>query len=177
MKVYLFSLIFLLAGCASTQNNQQVVNTNESQAIPLSKKVYFFQHKVLPEWTFTTEGRFYTDLLKNDLTKLKQAAMEIVSADYAAELKSKVINKNAVLITFPTPKMFPNCFYVLIKKNQQGFAFYTYEKTMSLGKEDKVKGVVGTWSEEGAHGNLGGRAYTSENDFVDDILGKEKKVN
>ncbi len=169
----------MLSACSSTpeqttqqtQQTQQTQNPPSQNEIPQSKKVYFFQHKILPEWTFTTDGKFYSDLLMGNLSKLKTAATEVVSAEYASGLKSKVIaNENAVLITFPKPEGLTNCFFVLIKKSENSFAFYTYEKTLSFGEDDKVAGVVGSWSEEGNHGNHGGRTYSKAADFIADIL-------
>ena len=175
MKIYLLIIVFFLSACNSTPKHEVEVAsvTNQNEEVPTSKKVYFFQHKLLPEWTFTTDGKFYADLLKGDLAHLKMAATEVISKDYAIGISSEVINDSgAILIKFPEPKAMANCFFLLILENKGEFSFYTYEKTMNFGNDDPVIGVVGTWSPEGSHGNLGGRTYSNSSDFVSDILRK-----
>jgi hypothetical protein len=175
LKIYLLIIAVLLGACNSIPNQKEEVTsvTNQNGEVPISKKIYFFQHEILPEWTFTTDGKFYADLLKGDLAHLKMAATEIISNDYANGISSEVINDNgAILIKFPKPKAMTNCFFVLILKNKAEFSFYTYEKTMNFGGDDPVIGVVGSWSPEGNHANLGGRTYSNSSDFVSDILRK-----
>nr|WP_136250605.1 hypothetical protein [Ningiella ruwaisensis] len=167
--------VFLLAGCSSTpEPEERIPREAESQELPEHRKVYFLQHRVLPEWTFDTNGQFFADLYQGDLTKLKGVATEVVSPSYASAISSEVIaEKDAVLIVFPEPKMMANCFYVLIRKNGDSFSFYTYEKTMSFGDEDHVVGVIGSWSSDGTHANMGPRTYRASSDFIADVLYKD----
>ncbi|MDX1537117.1 hypothetical protein [Arsukibacterium sp.] len=170
MRFWIILVVLLLAACSTTQQETQA-RKEANQELPDSKKVYFFQHRLLPEWTFTSDGNFFNDLLQSDLTKLRAAATKIVSKDYAEMIKTEVVdNQAAVLITFPQPKNMADCFYILIVKKNDDFAFYTYEKTMSFEQNDPVKGIVGIWSKEGSHGNLGPRTYTSSSDFIQDVL-------
>jgi len=172
LKIYLLIVAVFLSACNSTPKQPISSSPEKTEEMPTSKKVYFFQHNILPEWTFTTSGEFFADLLQGDLTRLKMAATEVVSNDYANGISSEVIKgKNSVLLTFPKPKGITNCFFVLIQKSKEGFEFHTYEKTMNFGDDDPVIGVVGRWSPEGDHSNLGGRTYTKASDFVTDILG------
>lgn len=173
MRFWIILFVVLLASCTTTQQETQV-KKETSQELSESEKVYFFQHKLLPEWTFTSNGDFFDDLALGDLTKLKAAATKIISKDYAEMIKTEVVqNQAAVLITFPQPKSFTECYYILITKTKNDFAFYTYEKTMSFEQNDPVKGVVGIWSKEGGHGNLGPRTYTSASDFIQDVLSND----
>lgn len=173
MKIYLLIIAIFLSACNSTPEQEVSSLPNQNDEMPTSKKIYFFQHKILPEWTFTTDGKFYADLLKGDLSHLKMAATEVISDDYANGISSEVIkDSGSILIKFPQPKAMANCFFVLITKTKDEFSFYTYEKTMSFGGDDPVIGVVGSWSSEGSHGNLGGRTYSKASDFVSDVLGK-----
>ncbi|MEH8018214.1 hypothetical protein MN202_13315 [Rheinheimera muenzenbergensis] len=170
MRFWIILLVGLLASCTTTQQESQA-NKETNQELPDSKKVYFFQHRLLPEWTFTSNGNFFNDLVQGDLTKLKAAATDIISKDYANMIKTEVVNnQHAVLIAFPQPRGMADCFYILIVKKNDDFAFYTYEKTMSFEQNDPVRGVVGMWSKEGSHGNLGPRTYTSASDFIQDVL-------
>jgi hypothetical protein len=173
LKIYILIVVFFLSACNSTPKQEVSSMPTKVEEVPTSKKVYFFQHNILPEWTFTTDGGFYEDLLKGDLSRLKMAATEVISNDYANGISSEVLNGGgSVLIKFPQPKAMANCFYVLIQISKDGFNFYTYEKTMSFGGDDPVIGVVGSWSPEGSHANLGGRTYVKASDFVADILGE-----
>ncbi len=169
LKVYLLFFVVFLCGCNSTPEQDLSTKPLQTTEVPKSQKIYFFQHKILPEWTFTTEGKFYDDLLKGDLSHLKTVATDIISIEYANGISSEVL-EDAVLIKFPKPIAMANCFFVLILKSNDGFKFYTYEKTMSFGDDDPVIGVVGSWSPEGSHGNLGGRTYSEAAKFVSDVL-------
>ena len=173
MKIYILIIAVFLSACNSTPKQEVSSISTKAEEVPLSEKVYFFQHNILPEWTFTTDGGFYADLLQGDLSRLKMAAKEVISIDYANGISSEVLkDETSVLIKFPKPKAMANCFYVLIQKSNDGFNFYTYEKTMNFGDNEPVVGVVGSWSPEGSHANLGGRTYVKASDFVADILGK-----
>lgn len=173
MKIYLLIIAVFLSACNSTPKQEESPVPNQNKEVPVSEKVYFFQHKILPEWTFTTNRKFYADLLEGDLSHLRMAAKEIISSDYAKGVSSEVIkDSGSVLIKFPQPKAMANCFFVLITKTKDEFRFYTYEKTLSFGDNDPVIGVVGSWSSEGVHGNLGPRTYSKASDFVSDVLGK-----
>lgn len=183
MRFLLTLLVLFVSACSSTQNSTpsstaaaQTAPENTAQpaqqTVPESSRVYYLQHKLLPEWTHTTGGRFYDALVINDLEKLKFAASEIISSEYAEAIQSEYFpDHQAVLIQFPHPKVFANCYFVLIRKNDRGYDYYTYEKTMNFGDDDPVVGVVGAWSEEGQHLNLGARDYQSGEDFFTDVIG------
>lgn len=169
--LYLFILLLLSACSSIPESNLTAVEESKPQEWPTYKKVYYLQHKILPEWTFTSDGEFYSDLIKGDLSRLQLAASDVVSPSYANAITSEVIVEDgAVLIVFPTPKAYTNCYYVLIQKTADSFKYYTYEKTMNFGDDDTAIGVVGIWSSEGSHGNLGARAYIKSSDFVADVL-------
>lgn len=69
---YIFILLMLiLSGCATTQvdSNAPSINTNgvvlEAKVEPTeSQKIYFLQHRLLPEWTYESDGRFFDDLAR-----------------------------------------------------------------------------------------------------------------
>ena len=65
-----------------------------------------------------------------------------------------------------------NCYFVLVQKNESGFSYYTYEKSMKFGDEEFV-GVVGGWDGEGNHSNFGPRTYRTEMEFVEDVIGQK----
>lgn len=171
MKYILLLLALFISACSSTPKQAEVNEPQVTESDMEKQSIYFFEHRLLPKWTFTSEGRLYDDLVLGNLETFKQAASEIVTPEFADQLTIKPVeNESAILITFPQPRQLTHCFYVLILKTGDTFAYYTYEKTMSFGEQDGVKGVVGMWSEDGAHSNLGPRNYTSAEDFISDIL-------
>jgi len=174
MRIYQLLLIILLgiSGC-STHTNELNKTSYESSN---TRKIYQFQHKVLPSLTFGSGSQFYENLAKGNMSQIRKSATTFVSAGYANGITTKVISgKNAVLIIFPKPKSVPNCYFALIIKRTSGYAFYTYEKTMKFGSNDNVVGMVGGWLESGTHINMGPRTYMDSTSFVRDVLGNKKK--
>lgn len=171
MRFLTILVVIMLSACSATQQNTSAAKET-NQEIPDAKKVYVFQHRLLPDWTFGSDGSFFDDLLRGDVTKLRMAATKLVSEDFANAISTEVVgNQSAVLLTFPKPQYMADCYYILIVKHKEEFAFFTYEKTMIFEKNDPVVGVVGTWSSEGSHGNLGPRTYSAASDFIADVLG------
>jgi len=165
MRLLMTVLILLLAGCSTTQKASMADKT------PQSKQIYYLQHRVMPQWTFESNNALFSDLQRGDLSRLRKVATELISSRYAKGISVTALPKHdAVLVTFPTPKIFPNCYYVVIAKHADGFSFYTYEKTMKLSSDDTVVGVVGTWSPDGSHGNKGPRTYHSADEFVGELF-------
>ncbi|GEM_PF-2809026 len=72
MKQFILPLALCLTACATTQSDNRssaeqakVAVQNEAdkaenpQVVPEHRKAYFFEHKLLPKWTFETEGGFF----------------------------------------------------------------------------------------------------------------------
>lgn len=180
MRLIFVLLSLCLFACTSTPpppssvNNtapDNVTGSAENEDVPKSDGIYYFQHQLLPKWTFNSEGEFFSDLHSGEIQFLEAVATDIVSSDYARELSVNVVDSHTVLITFPEPKTFPHCYYALVIQRESGYEYITYEKTMTLG-DDAVVGVVGGWSAQGTHQNLGARTYSSAQDFVYDVTGK-----
>lgn len=178
MKQLILPIILLaLGGCASTSKVEeasatQAVEAAETKSEPTTQqKIYYFQHKLLPKWTFESNGQFLDDLLNGRLAQLEQAASEIVSPEYYSKIMVMPLDeKKAVAISFPSPEYPAHCFYALIVNDGQGFSYYTYEKTLNLFGEEDMAGVVGGWGKEGGHHNYGPRAYTDLDSFIKDVL-------
>lgn len=179
-KLFLSALVSLsfLVGCTTTGigNESNVTKTeNDGKAEPpLSKRVYYFQHKLIAKWVFESEGKFFFDLYNRQYEQLISAASDIISPDYAKEIVvTPIYDRNVVVIKFPEPSSMANCFYALIKKEEDTYSYYTYEKTMTFGNEPVV-GVLGGWNSDGGHSNYGSRGYKTEAEFIKDVLGPEK---
>jgi hypothetical protein len=139
----------------------------------LHQRTYQLQHRLIPNWVHKSAGAFYTALVIGDLTRLREAATELVSAEYAAGIKvTPYPPLEGVLIEYPTPLTAPLCYFAFVHMNARsstGYEIYTYEKTMTLPGLDAGYGVVGTWSATGTHGNLGGRNYQDAESFIRDL--------
>ena len=132
------------------------------------QKIYFLQHKLIPMWTYQTNGAFFRDLSGGDSRKLLEVAAKLVSPEFSAGISVKPYPElNAVLISFPAPGQPPECYFIYIHGDpaSNSFALFTYEMTRDLFNQGH-KGVVGSWSTEGSHGNLGFRAYEDSESFV-----------
>ncbi len=177
MKLALYVMIVLVAGCAA--NGPQPPATapapapaEDAEDAPISKRIYFFQHKLISKWVFESEGAFYADIKQGNVARLLSAAEDIVAPEYAKGIAITAIqNKEAVLITFPEPDSPPNCYYAIVEKVEDGFKYITYESTLDI-TDSGFFGVVGGWDSEGGHHNYGPREYRSSADFVADVLGQ-----
>ena len=184
----------LLSACASTaldeQNNsstdqnsaevrdqqtdQQQARATKEEEIPEHERVYYFEHRLLPKWTFATQGAFFEAMMNGHNKQFLAAATEIVSDQYADQIKIlPYLEENAILLIFATPKMPPNCYFVMIQKSKDSYIYYTYERTLAFG-DDTFVGVVGGWSEDGAHLNMGPREYSDYQSFADEVLMKHE---
>ena len=137
----------------------------------MKDRIYFFQHRLIPQWTHQSEGAFFNDLNSGKSEKLIEAATKIVSPEFAAAISiKKYPDENGVLIKFAAPVEVPQCYFIFIykDKNSSKFSLYAYEKTHDLLKEGN-KGVVGQWSAEGGHSNLGARTYEDPESFVSEV--------
>ena len=167
-------LVIAVSGCVTTnvKNGVDLKEGVQKEEPSFSKKVYYFQHKLIAKWIFESNGAFFFDMNNRKSQKLIEAASDIISQEYANKIIiTPIAGRNAVSIRFPEPDSFGNCYFALIKKEDVGFSYYTYEKTMTFGEEDVV-GVVGGWNKEGGHNNYGSRGYNSEKEFIEETLGK-----
>ncbi|MBR9727551.1 hypothetical protein ACFOD0_04435 [Shewanella intestini] len=175
-----------MAGVASITNapihlvEAEVVSVEQADTtvstiddIPLAKRIYFFQHKILPQWLFESNEQFFADLRLGENEQFFETAAKVVNAAFADNINITPLNdRSAFLITFPAPTASPNCYFVLIKKQGGQFRYYTFEKRFELADGDFFA-IVGGWDNKGAHANYGPRRYQTEQAFVADVLAKE----
>jgi len=142
-----------------------------SQESTEHQRIYHFQHKLIPQWTHETHGHFFGDLSNGEIQQLLDFAAEIVSSDFSRGISVKTYPEHSgILITFPPPKEPPECYFIYIKRSIDGpnFNLYTYELTQDFFNMGS-KGVVGSWSKDGGHGNFGPRTYEDEDSFVNEM--------
>ncbi len=131
-------------------------------------RVYYFQHRLLPQWTFGSDGAFFTDLRDGHWERLREAAADIVDADFADALTVTALRDGAaMLIAFDAPQEAPeNHFCFIAPTGEPGeFVFYTLEKTVEM-FADSPPVVFGEWTAEGSHRNHGGRSSADKDAFV-----------
>jgi hypothetical protein len=167
-------LLFSACGTAPVKPDKQTDRQNSQAEQPSTNElIYYFQHRLISQWLFQSDSRFFNDLYNGYADKLINAAEELIGADYADEIYvTPLTEHNAVLITFPEPESVAICYHALLVKNGSSLVYYTYEKSFSLADDDPVFGVVGSWSTDGQHNNHGGRTYTTGAEFVADVLGE-----
>jgi hypothetical protein len=177
LKYLLISVVFsILCGCVSTEVTEkkttEEVIVQEEKEPTYQQKVYYLQHKVLPQWTHESEGKFLYDLMNDDLSQLKEVASDFISPEYAENITVKNIDgRNLAIIIFPQPKFPTHCFFVLIRRNEDSFYYTTYEKpSMFFTDDNDFVGVVGGWSSEGSHLNFGPRSYSDLDSFIKDMV-------
>ena len=177
MKQCLQSIfLFCLVGCATdrmmpTDNHEHEMAQAASESeVPFSQKIYYFQHQLIGEWVFDSDGAFFFDLINGNVARFLDAATQMLDSEYAEGIAIRpLVDHQAVLLIFPTPEAAPNCYFALIKKEGEQYQYYTYEKTLNLWQEPYY-GVVGSWDAEGNHENHGPRHYQTEQAFLDDML-------
>ncbi len=176
MKHLLFALIILLSvsACTTTDTSStKPVNTPASKQAepPLEQRIYYYQHRLIPKWTFGSDGAFFRDIMNGSIGQLKAAAADLISSEYADNISIKPLSEhNGILITFQEPSSVPHCYFIFIRKIDDKFMFLTYEKTRDISNEGYI-GVVGGWSPDGVHSNYGPRKYSDADSFIADAVG------
>lgn len=160
--VVLFVFVFMKMTVSLGVAGDSVFSESDS----MHDKIYMFENRILPKWTHESKGEFFDDLINGRHEKLIRAAGEIVGEEFSKKMTIQAYPKdNGILITFPTPDKPRECFFIYISKVNDGYRFFTYEKTFdSLGPDGK--GVVGEWTAAKAHVKLGSRKYDDADSFV-----------
>lgn len=159
-----------LSGDAQTVDATVQGDTGEEafKALPPEKRIYYFEHRFLPELTYNTNGEFLDDMLNGNMEPLLAAATDMVSAEYANGISVTVVTPaESVLLTFASPQNPPDCYFAYISGKGENAIYMTYEKTEDITGEGFM-GVVGIWTHLGDHANMGPRQYTDAESFVKD---------
>jgi hypothetical protein len=168
--ILLLSLPLFTSVTSTEQKKEPGVIPKTDQGPSLKDRIYFFQHRLLPGWTFNSDGAFYKDLMSGNISRIKAAATETVSSKFAEGISIKPMNdSNGVLIIFPKPDNMPECYFVFIRQIDNKYLYITYEKTMDIANEGLIGAVCG-WSSEGRHSNYGFQKYTDPESFITDAL-------
>jgi hypothetical protein len=146
------------------------LNPSEEAGISRHKKIYTFQHKLIPRLLHETDGRFFTDLKLGKESKLIGIAEKFVDVDFANAIKiTAVLEDQAYALTFQTPTQPPECYHALIVKVENDHLYYTLEKGLDFSERGRPS-VLCSWTKEGTHQNLGTRKYDDLDSFINDII-------
>jgi hypothetical protein len=138
------------------------------------QKIYYFQHRLLPKWTYGSQGAFFEDLKGGKVEQMVEAASKIVDTNFAKQLKVRSLEDGTkVLITFEEPKQPRHCHFVLIEKMASVLQFITLERTEDILNVGTKAALCG-WSEDGKHLNYGSRKYSDEARFLTERSAKKK---
>ena len=133
-----------------------------------SKKVYRFQHQLLPRLAVQSGERFFAELVTGDITRLRAAARQLVDDRFADALIVQGIDEQRFLFTFEVPDATPNCYYAVIEKTETGYRYFTLELALDVSNSG-LKCVIGEWPEPNTHRPLGYVKYTDAGSFVDSL--------
>lgn len=139
------------------------------QALPRERKIYAFEHRVLPRITHNSRGAFYSDLSRGLPPALVDLAVEVVDERFAKSLVVTPTEKpRGVLIAFEAPREMTHCYFAFLTRSGDTCRYFTLEKTLDLGG-DGTKTMFCEWNSEGGHRNYGARSYTDSASFLADL--------
>lgn len=162
LYLVLFMLFFSCGGKRVSTANKPL-----SAEEKVHQNTYYLQHRLIPGWTFESNGTFYYALTTGNFTKMKEVATELISAEYASAITVEHRPEDkGVLITFPKPTEPPLCYYTFLLNEKNKYYCYTYEKTVDLFGDGKGPfAVLASWTQSG-HQNYGGRDFSTADEFV-----------
>ena len=146
--------------------------TSGAEAEPSAhQKLYYLQHRLLPQWTHQSEGAFYADMREGRTERLLDACRQIAGDTIAAQLKvEKIEAPEGVLFTFAAPEAPTDCYFVFLAKGAQGCRYFTYEKAEDITGEGLVA-CIGEWAAEGGHRNFGFSKEPTREAFLKAVAG------
>ena len=167
--------LLVCAVCSLTPGLPAQSESAETKSAPSTRdRIYYLQHKILPNWTFKSGGAFFRDLKSGAIERLQAAARDFVGEEFAQAVKLDAKTaEHAVLITFPAPKEMALCYAVAVVQTDGAYAYYTLELTEDF-MNTGAKTVLGSWSEDGAHQNYGTRTYVDPAEFLKEVLAMQK---
>lgn len=129
-----------------------------------------FEHEILPDWTHHSSGRFFADLQSGLPADTTAYAQQVVDPQFAAALKLKAYpQQQACAFIFPRPEKPPECYFAIIRKEAEGFSYFTLEKGLDLFGLG-TGAVLCKWTKDGTHQNLGTRDYDDLASFAKEVL-------
>ncbi len=125
-----------------------------------------YQQELLPIWIHKTRGRVFSELQSGVPSQLMNQAIQFVDSKFAGSLSLKFYpEKGLYVIVFEQPTRAYHCYYAAIKKEGNGYSYFTLEKGISFfGTGDDS--VLCTLEKDGSRVKLGGRKYNDLASFV-----------
>lgn len=143
----------------------------EDKGDDASRRIYAFEHRLLPRLVYGSEHKMFADLIQNQGDGLRTIAEKIVSPEFAQQMRFKtIVPDKAVLISFPEPEKPPLCYHVIVAKTDDGYAYHTLEKADDIANTGKLKAMYCSWDSPSTRKNFGGRGYTDADAFEKEYL-------
>jgi len=135
---------------------------------PRDKRIYFFEHQMMPRWTHATKGAFYRDLEKGAYEKLHEGGLKVVDEAFSKAIKVEAHPEiGGVVIEFEAPVNPVHCYFVAIVQVGDAYRYLTLEKDEDI-MGTGVKDSLCEWTSAG-HTNFGPRTYTDKQSFIKDV--------
>lgn len=169
-RLWLLCLPLFLAPLSlfAVESTNPVPATEEPTA---HQKRYYFEHRMLPQWTHQSQGAFYTDLSAGRVERLRGIAEKIGGAMFAEKLSAEhQTAPEGVLLGFAAPSETTECYFVFVAKLGEHYRYFTFEKTEDLLGEGLVA-CIGEWGEDGGHRNFGFSKEASREAFLKAVTG------
>jgi hypothetical protein len=167
---YLAIALIALTTLSSTVSAEPESDTSNVAPANRHQTIYQFEHVILPDWVHHSSGHFFNDLADGIPSSMTELAQQVVDQKFADALTLKAYpKKQAFALTFPTPEKTPECYFAIIKKEADGFSYFTLEQGLDLFGIG-TSCVLCKWTEDGTHQNLGKREYRDLNSFAKEVL-------
>ena len=132
----------------------------------LHRKIYYFEHRLLPELIPTKS--FCNTLMTETPDSIIRMAAAVVGEEFSRNISIRKYSEHqGILLSFPKPVEPLECFFIYIVKNEDGCRYITYEKTRELPGSDAV-GAICEWKER-IHIFTGTRKYDDAESFVNEL--------
>jgi hypothetical protein len=168
MPVKITTIMILFISIVFPMNNSlwAAEDTVISKEPSPHRKIYFFEHRLLPELIPTKT--FCNSLMNGTPDSIIRIAATVVGEEFSRNISIRKYSEHqGILLTFPKPVEPNECFFIYIVRTEEGCRYITYEKTREFPGSDAV-GVVGEWRGE-IHINSGPRKYDDAESFVKEL--------
>jgi hypothetical protein len=132
--------------------------------------IYYFQQQALPIRVLTSNGKLFRDLETGIPYAVIKEAERNVDKEFAEAMELKAYpTRKAYVIIFPKPTDAAECYFALIKKEDDQPEYYVLEKGINpfgIGESSRLY----MWNPDGRQINYGRRKYFDLKTFVGEVL-------
>jgi hypothetical protein len=139
--------------------------------------IYYFQQQALPIRVLSSKGKLFRDLEEGIPPSVIKEAQRNVDEEFANAMQLKAYPiKKAYVIIFPEPTDAAECYFSLIKQEDDQLEYYVLEKGINPFSIEESSRLY-MWNQDGQQVNYGRRKYTDLKTFVGEVLyGKDPEA-